>query len=56
MTREALKPCAHCGGDAEVIGDGGYWSVACGTTKCFAEFSPVDWGTEESAIKAWNTR
>ena len=47
-----LKPCAHCGSAAEMLGAGpGNYFVQC--TACHAS---SDDGSRERAVPAWNTR
>lgn len=50
-----LKPCAHCGGEAELRGFQApeFW-VACPKVGCKAHTE--GFGSKERAIAAWNTR
>ena len=46
-----LKPCPHCGGEAELREAMGEYWVSCLEPSC-SEM----WGTEDKAVKIWNKR
>ena len=50
---DKLKPCPFCGGEAQTLRIGSWWSIACRTPFC-CDVGKCD--TEAEAIEAWNTR
>jgi Lar family restriction alleviation protein len=60
-SKEELKPCPFCGGEAETayaINDYNRWGAYC--KGCGASVEAADWkgapDTEKAAIAAWNRR
>jgi hypothetical protein len=52
---DKLKPCPCCNHDAKAKIINGLWYIECTNGLChLMSFGP--YGTEEEAIKAWNTR
>lgn len=54
MSAQELKPCAHCGGNAEVRWYDGFPSVSC--KQCGVNTGLYLTEVEGDAIATWNTR
>ena len=51
-----IKPCPFCGGKPMIFHAPNGYGVTCKNHGCIVIVSTGNWGTEESAIAAWNQR
>ena len=52
---EELKACPFCGGKAEIVDHGGFFTVGCTNLDCAATIDLLE-PSEESAAHDWNRR
>lgn len=57
MSREKLKPCPFCGGEAELFSGKIHTSSGVGCrNKPHPDFTMFGFANDREAIKAWNSR